>query len=117
MSETVLETPAPAVAPAPPELRPNPNADAGGGANGAGAGKTGGAGRMIGVAVLVLVAAGAGWHFLSGAEVESTDDAFTDGRSSIVSPQVAGPVASLDVGDNQFVKTGQQLARYRSPAI
>ena len=111
MSETVLETPAPAVVSAPPEPRLNPNPDAQAGKDGNGAGKTGGVGRKIGVALIVLAAAGAGWHFLSAAEVESTDDAFIDGRSSIVSPLVAGPVVSLDVSDNQFVKSGQQLAR------
>jgi membrane fusion protein (multidrug efflux system) len=75
-------------------------------------GKNGGGGaRKIGLALVVIVAAGGAWHFLAGGEVESTDDAFVDGRASIVSPLVAGALVSLDVTDNQFVKKGQQLVK------
>jgi membrane fusion protein (multidrug efflux system) len=41
--------------------------------------------------------------------VESTDDAYTDGRAIAIAPQISGRVVSLDVTDNQFVKAGQPL--------
>jgi membrane fusion protein (multidrug efflux system) len=105
LSESIVETPARKDAPAPTELKP----DTGGGE--AIAKANWGAGKKIGAGLVLLVAAGAVWFFLSASDAESTDDAFIDGRSSIVSPLVAGAVVSLDVADNQFVKKGQQLAR------
>jgi membrane fusion protein (multidrug efflux system) len=70
-----------------------------------------GAGKKVAIFVtLVAVAAGI-YLLLSGGDTESTDDAYTDGRASIVSPLVAGAVISLDVTDNQFVKKDQQLVR------
>src|SRR5208337_4812438 len=41
--------------------------------------------------------------------IESTDDAFIDGRAVLIAPQVAGTVISLDVADNQFVRKGDPL--------
>ncbi len=63
----------------------------------------------IGFGVLGLMAFGGIWYWLATRNVESTDDAYTDGRSIIISPRVSGDVVSLDVTDNQFVIKGQPL--------
>ncbi len=65
--------------------------------------------KPIGAVILVALAIGGVYYWFSGRDLESTDDAFTDGRAVIVAPQVAGAVISLDVSDNQFVKRGQPL--------
>lgn len=59
--------------------------------------------------VLALLAAAGIYWWLSSRFVESTDDAYTDGRAVSIAPQVAGRVVSLDVTDNQFVRRGQAL--------
>jgi membrane fusion protein, multidrug efflux system len=63
----------------------------------------------IGVVVVALLLAGGIWYWLSTRNLESTDDAYTDGRAITIAPQVSGVVVSLDVTDNQFVKKGQPL--------
>lgn len=107
MSEPVLKTPEAEGGSAPAEPRPVADAEAAAPADG----KGNGVGKKIGLGLGALVAVAAAWFFLSGADAESTDDAFVDGRSFIVSPQVPGQVVSLDVTDNQFVTKGQQLLR------
>lgn len=62
-----------------------------------------------GVVVVLLLIAGGVYYWLSGRNVESTDDAFTDGRAVSIAPQVAGEVVSLDVSDNEFVRAGQPI--------
>ena len=64
---------------------------------------------IIGVIVLALLAIGGVYYWLTTRNIESTDDAYTDGRAIIIAPQVSGIVVSLDVNDNQFVKQGQPL--------
>jgi membrane fusion protein (multidrug efflux system) len=59
--------------------------------------------------IVVGVIAGIAWY-LHARHYESTDDAFIDGRSVLVSPQVAGSIVSVNVTDNQIVKTGDLLA-------
>jgi membrane fusion protein, multidrug efflux system len=59
--------------------------------------------------IVVGVIAGITWY-LHARHYESTDDAFIDGRSVLVSPQVAGSIVSVNVNDNQIVKTGDLLA-------
>ena len=49
------------------------------------------------------------YYWLSSRSIEDTDDAYTDGYTVQVAPQVAGRVVSLDITDNQFVKKGQAL--------
>ena len=51
------------------------------------------------------------YYYLSTKDQESTDDAYTDGRSLTISPKVAGYVIELLVNDNQRVKAGDVLAR------
>jgi membrane fusion protein, multidrug efflux system len=63
----------------------------------------------IGLLVLALLIAGGVYYWWTTRNLESTDDAFTDGRAITIAPQVAGEVVSLDVDDNQFVKQGQAL--------
>src|SRR6202012_1281832 len=46
------------------------------------------------------------WRFL-----ETTDDAYVQADSTIVSPKVSGYLADVLVGDNERVKAGQLLAR------
>jgi len=50
----------------------------------------------------------AGYWYITMDQV-STDDAYTDGQSITIAPQVAGTVVSLDVTDNQRVKAGDTL--------
>ncbi len=71
--------------------------------------KRGGAAKPVGLAVLLVLALGGVWLWYSGRDIETTDDAYTDGRAVLISPQVAGEVISLDVADNQFVKQGEPL--------
>jgi len=108
-----VETPAREAAPAGLDRQPgaDPNSVTPNNAKPNNAKPKNGAARTIGVGLALLAVAGAGWRFFAAADVESTDDAFIDGRSAIVSPQVAGQVVSLDVADNQFVTKGQQLVR------
>jgi membrane fusion protein (multidrug efflux system) len=64
---------------------------------------------LIGLVILVLLALGGFYYWWIYRNIESTDDAFTDGRAVVIAPRVAGAVVSLDVTDNQFVKKGQPL--------
>jgi membrane fusion protein (multidrug efflux system) len=63
----------------------------------------------VGILVVILLAAGGLFYWLSTRNLETTDDAYTDGRAIAIAPQVSGMVVSLDVTDNQFVKQGQPL--------
>jgi len=65
--------------------------------------------RLIGGLVGALALSAAAYYWLSTRNVESTDDAFTDGRAVAIAPQVAGQVTALDVRDNQFVRKGDPL--------
>ena len=58
--------------------------------------------------LLVGVLVSTGYWYLTKDEV-STDDAYTDGQSITIAPQVAGLVVALDVTDNQRVKAGDTL--------
>ncbi|NPD67034.1 HlyD family secretion protein [Lichenicola cladoniae] len=66
----------------------------------------------IGLVLFLLVLVGGGFYFwLTTRGEESTDDAFTSGRTITVAPHVAGYVVELDVNDNEFVHEGQVLLR------
>jgi len=62
----------------------------------------------LGLIVLGLIV-GIAWY-LHARHYESTDDAFIDGRSVLVSPEVGGSITSVNVTDNQIVKKGDLLA-------
>jgi membrane fusion protein (multidrug efflux system) len=64
---------------------------------------------LAGLAALVLLAGGGIYYWLLTRNLESTDDAYTDGRAITIAPQVSGTVVSLDVTDNEFVRKGQAL--------
>jgi membrane fusion protein (multidrug efflux system) len=63
----------------------------------------------IGVVVVLLIVLGGIYYWFTTRNLESTDDAYTDGRAVNIAAQVAGTVLSLDVNDNQFVKKDQLL--------
>src|SRR5579859_1024589 len=65
--------------------------------------------RMIFAGVVAALVLGGGGFWLSTRGTESTDDAFTDGRSAAISPKVAGYVRALNISDNTKVKAGQVL--------
>lgn len=71
--------------------------------------------RHLGLLVLlVLVAAGAagGWYWWTEMRfLESTDNAYVEGDLSIISPRVAGYVASIEVLENEAVRRGEVLLR------
>jgi membrane fusion protein, multidrug efflux system len=64
-------------------------------------------------AIAGLVAVGAaryGYDWWSvGRFIESTDDAYAGGNVTPISPHVAGFVAQILVGDNEYVRAGQPL--------
>jgi membrane fusion protein (multidrug efflux system) len=62
-----------------------------------------------GIVLIALLIGGVTYYWLTTRNIESTDDAYTDGRAVSIAPQVAGQVVSLDVTDNQFVRKGQSL--------
>jgi membrane fusion protein, multidrug efflux system len=66
---------------------------------------------VIGICVVLVLLIGGGYYWWTTRNLESTDDAYTDGRAVIIAPQVSGVVQSLDVTDNQFVKKDQLLIR------
>jgi membrane fusion protein (multidrug efflux system) len=63
----------------------------------------------IGAVIVFLLITGGLYYWITTSNLESTDDAYTDGRAITVAPQVSGVVLSLDVNDNQFVKKDQLL--------
>ena len=63
---------------------------------------------------LALATGGVGYgHYwwTTGRFIESTDDAYVGGNITPVAPHVAGFVAQILVGDNQYVSAGQLLIR------
>ncbi|WP_419730088.1 efflux RND transporter periplasmic adaptor subunit [Lichenicola sp.] len=60
---------------------------------------------------LVVLVVGGVYFWWSTRNEESTDDAFTSGRTLTIAPHVAGYVTELDVNDNEYVHQGQVLAR------
>ncbi|MFT4275123.1 MAG: HlyD family secretion protein [Rhodopseudomonas sp.] len=65
----------------------------------------------ITVAVLLIAAIVGGilW-WLHARNYESSDDAFIDTRTVLISPQVSGAITGVNVTDNQVVKAGTLLA-------
>jgi membrane fusion protein (multidrug efflux system) len=53
----------------------------------------------------------AAYYFLAVRPYESTDDAFIDGHSIQISPQVSGHVLTVFINDNQLVKKGGALVQ------
>jgi membrane fusion protein (multidrug efflux system) len=64
----------------------------------------------IGMVVVLLLLIGGGLYYWQSTKgLETTDDAYTDGRAVTIAPRVTGQVISLDVNDNQFVHRGDPL--------
>lgn len=62
---------------------------------------------------LVVIAAAVGgviWY-LATKNLQSTDDAYTDGNAVIIAPKINGYVREMAVNDNQFVHKGDLLIR------
>jgi membrane fusion protein (multidrug efflux system) len=60
--------------------------------------------------IIVLGIVGAIYAFATR-NLESTDDAYTEGNAITMAPKVAGYVVELDIDDNSYVKAGQLLLR------
>jgi membrane fusion protein (multidrug efflux system) len=64
----------------------------------------------LGMAIVLALMIGGGlWYWEATKNIETTDDAYTDGRAVTIAPHVNGYVVSLDVNDNQFVHRGDPL--------
>lgn len=61
------------------------------------------------VAVLAILDAWNLWPF--GGAVETTDNAYVHGRTTVIAPQVSGYVVAVSVTDYAYVRAGQILAR------
>src|ERR1700730_4495606 len=59
-----------------------------------------------GILIFGLLIGGGIYYWLLTRNVESTDDANTDGRAVTIAPRVAGLVVSLDVTEHEFVPQG-----------
>jgi hypothetical protein len=66
-------------------------------------------GFLIGGFVAAILVAGGVLYRLHARHDESTDDAFVDGNTTQMAPQVAGRVTVLRFTDNQHVTAGQKL--------
>jgi membrane fusion protein, multidrug efflux system len=68
---------------------------------------------LVGASVLALAGAGDfGWKYWTVGRFQvSTDDAYVKADSTTIAPKVSGYLASVLVGDNEPVKTGQVLAK------
>jgi membrane fusion protein, multidrug efflux system len=51
------------------------------------------------------------YYWETGRYLVSTDDAYVDAHSSIISPKISGYISDVAVNDNQHVKAGQVIAR------
>ncbi|HBZ14510.1 HlyD family secretion protein [Pantoea sp. NPDC088449] len=58
------------------------------------------------VVIMIVVAL---WFWLTTRNIESTDDAFTEGNAVTIAPKASGYVVKLLVSDNQRVKQGDLL--------
>jgi membrane fusion protein (multidrug efflux system) len=68
----------------------------------------------LGLAVIAGVFAGADYgryYWTTGRYLVSTDDAYVDAHSAIISPKVSGYISAVPVDDNQPVKAGDVIAR------
>ena len=69
---------------------------------------------MIAGGALLFIAAAAGYgnyYWTIGRFLVSTDDAYVQAHSVLISPKVSGYISEVPVDDNQTVKAGQVIAR------
>ena len=50
------------------------------------------------------------YYWTAGRYLVSTDDAYVDAHSALISPKISGYVSDVSVNDNEFVKAGQVIA-------
>jgi membrane fusion protein (multidrug efflux system) len=65
---------------------------------------------VVAIGVLIIGVA-AVYYFVAVRPYETTDDAFIDGHTIQISPQVSGHVLAVLINDNQFVKKGDPLVQ------
>ncbi len=63
---------------------------------------------ILAVVVVIMLIVGL-WFWLSTRNIETTDDAFTEGDAVTIAPKASGYVVKLLVNDNQRVKKGDLL--------
>ncbi|WP_293795856.1 HlyD family secretion protein [uncultured Pantoea sp.] len=63
---------------------------------------------FLAIVVVIMIVVGL-WFWLTTRNIESTDDAFTEGNAVTIAPKAAGYVVKLLVRDNQRVKQGDLL--------
>src|SRR5580698_562446 len=69
---------------------------------------------LIAAGALLFIAAVVGYgnyYWRIGRFLVSTDDAYVQAHSVLISPKVSGYISQVPVDDNQAVKAGQALAR------
>ena len=66
---------------------------------------------IIAVVVALLAVVGGVIYYLSIRDLESTDDAYTEGTAIATAAKVSGYVTQLNVNDNTFVHTGDLLVK------
>ena len=71
--------------------------------------KSGGIRRLLAIAVIGAAVIGGATYWWLNRGLVSTDDAFIDGNTVTLSPQVGGKVLRLLIDDNQRVKAGDLL--------
>ena len=64
---------------------------------------------LLPVLVVAIAVGGGGYYLYAGSSYEATDNAFLDGRIAQIAPRIAGPIAELNVTDNQLVHAGDVL--------
>jgi membrane fusion protein, multidrug efflux system len=70
--------------------------------------------QLIAAAGLLFVAAAAGYgyyYWTTARFLVSTDDAYVEAHSVLISPKVSGYISEVPVDDNQAVKAGEVIAR------
>jgi membrane fusion protein (multidrug efflux system) len=70
--------------------------------------------RLLGAIAALVVLAGAGyggWYLLVGSRFVSTDNAYVGADTALVTPMVAGQVASVEATDTQLVRRDDMLVR------
>src|ERR1700693_5424437 len=65
----------------------------------------------VGLAFLAAAAAYGDYYWRTGRFLVSTDDAYVQAHSVLISPKVSGYISEVPVDDNQAVYAGQTLAR------
>ena len=68
----------------------------------------------LGLALMVGVFAAADYgryYWTTGRYLVSTDDAYVDAHSAVISPKISGYIEEVPVTDNETVKAGQVIAR------